>query len=322
MILQKPLPPNAPPNTPLEPIQATLAEVVALLQKAGFEKVGAQFAEGKRQLIVHVAEDSEVSKAQILNALKPLGDLQDVSFSRISPRVRAETVQRAFMAVILSLVAILLYIALRFSIEGGWSGFKFGLAATIALANDVLFTVGAMAVLGYTLGWEVNALFLTALLTLIGFSVHDTIIAYDRIRENLRHRARGETLAQIVNRSLNQTLARSINTSLTVVIVLLALWALGSVTHDLRTFYVAMTIGVIVGTYSSIFLASQIMVSWQGAAERMRERQLAAAKATAVQAKSTPASSASGGSSDTGDTASAPKKKVRTAHVGKRKRRY
>lgn len=323
IILQKPLPPNAPLNTSPEPIQATLAEVVALLQKAGFERVGAQFAEGKRQLIVHVAEDSEASRARILNALKPLGDLQDVSFSSISPRVRAETVQRAFTAVILSLIAILLYIAIRFSIEGGWSGFKFGLAAIIALAHDVLFTVGAMAVLGYTLGWEVNALFLTALLTLIGFSVHDTIIAYDRIRENLRYRARGETLAQIVNRSLNQTLARSINTSLTLVIVLVALWALGSVTHDLRTFYVAMTIGVIAGTYSSIFIASQIMVSWQGAAERMRERQLAAAKATAVQAKPTPAPSASGGASDTGNTpASAPKKKVRSAHVGKRKRRY
>lgn len=327
IILQKRLPQNAPAGAEPEPIQSTLLEVTSLLSKAGFEKVGAQFAEGNRQLIVHIADATEADKAKVLEALKPLGDLQDVSFASISPRVRAETVQRAFTAVILSLIAILLYIAIRFSIEGGWSGFKFGLAAIVALAHDVLFTVGAMALLGYTLGWEVNALFLTALLTLIGFSINDTIIVYDRIRENLRHRARGDTLASIVNRSLNQTLARSINTSLTVVIVLLALLALGSVTHDLRTFYVAMTIGVIVGTYSSIYIASQIMVSWQGASERLRERQLAAARATATQPKAGPPSTASTApspteSASTGSAETPPKKKARPAHAGKRKRRY
>lgn len=91
-----------------------------------------------------------------------------------------------------ALLAILLYIALRFSIEGGWSGFKFGVAATIALAHDVLIMVGGAAMLGYLLGWEINALFITALLTLVGFSINDTIIVYDRVRENLRHRARGD----------------------------------------------------------------------------------------------------------------------------------
>lgn len=323
IVLSKPLPPNAPPDAQPEPIQATISEVVSLLRKAGFEKVGAQFAEGNRQLIVHVAEATEADKAKVLEALKPLGELKDVSFASISPRVRAETVQRAITAVTLALIAILLYIAVRFSIEGGWSGFKFGIAAIIALAHDVLFTIGAMAVLGYTLGWEVNALFLTALLTLTGFSINDTIIAYDRIRENLRHRARGDTLAQIVNRSLNQTLARSINTSLTVVIVLVALWIFGSVTHDLRTFYVAMTIGVIVGTYSSIFIASQIMVSWQGAAERMRERQIAAAKATAVPQKpTTAASTPSPSTTEANAQGETTQTKKRPAHVGKRKRRY
>ncbi len=323
IVLSKPLPPNAPPNAQPEPILSTISEVVSLLRKAGFEKVGAQFAEGNRQLIVHIADATEADKAKVLEALKPLGELQDVSFASISPRVRAETVQRAITAVMLSLIAILLYIAVRFSIEGGWSGFKFGIAAIIALAHDVLFTIGALAVLGSTLGWEVNALFLTALLTLIGFSINDTIIAYDRIRENLRHRARGDTLAQIVNRSLNQTLARSINTSLTLVIVLIALWIFGSVTHDLRTFYVAMTIGVIVGTYSSIFIASQIMVSWQGAAERMRERQIAAAKATAVPQKpTTAASTPSPSTTEANAQGETTQKKKRPAHAGKRKRRY
>ncbi len=322
--------PTAPAQTPSaskpqayepEPIEADINQVVALLRKAGFEKVGVQFAEGKRQLIIHVADTTEKDKARILEALKPLGDLKDVSFATISPRVRAETVQRAYTAVILSLIAILLYIAIRFSIEGGWSGFKFGLAAIIALAHDVLFTVGALAVFGYFFGWEVNALFLTALLTLIGFSINDTIVVYDRIRENLRYRVRGETLAQIVNRSLNQTLARSVNTSLTLVLVLIALLLFGSVTHDLRTFYVAMTIGVIAGTYSSIFIASQIMVSWQGTQERLRERQLRASQATAT----TPSPTTNAGTptpTSTAPTSSGGKKKHRAAHVGKRKRRY
>ncbi len=304
-----------------EPIEADTNQVVALLRKAGFEKVGVQFAEGKRQLIVHIADTTEKDKPRILEALKPLGELKDVSFATISPRVRAETVQRAYSAVIFSLIAILLYIAVRFSIEGGWSGFKFGLAAIIALAHDVLFTVGALAAFGYFLGWEVNALFLTALLTLIGFSINDTIVVYDRIRENLRYRVRGETLSQIVNRSLNQTLARSVNTSLTVVLVLIALLIFGSVTHDLRTFYVAMIIGVIVGTYSSIYIASQIMVSWQGAQERLRERQLQAAQATATTPKAT---TQVGGSTPAGtaSTQASDKKRHRSAHVGKRKRRY
>ncbi len=314
----------APEGAQPEPIQANLAQVRNLLQSAGFEKVGALFAEGNRQLIVHVADAGENDKAKILEALSPLGELKEVSFATISPRVRSEIIQRSIAAVLLSLVAILLYIAIRFSIEGGWSGFKFGLAAVVALAHDVLVMVGAAAVLGYLLGWEINALFITALLTLVGFSINDTIVVYDRIRENLRHRARGVSLAQVVNHSLNQTLARSINTSLTLLIVVVALLIWGSVSQDLRFFYVAMLVGVIAGTYSSIFIASQIMVSWQGAQERARERQLAAAKATATAPTSKPTSASTPEQATASATASndTPRKKHRAEHVGKRKRRY
>ncbi len=310
-----------------QPIQASLNEVNALLRKAGFEKVGAQFAEGNRQLIVHVAETSDRDKPRILSTLQPLGELKEVSFASISPRVRKEIVQRAFIAVILSLIAITLYVAYRFSIEGGWSGFKFGVAAMIALAHDVLIVVGSSALLGYLLGWEINSLFLTALLTLIGFSVHDTIVVYDRIRENLRYRAKGETLEAIVNRSLNQTLARSINTSLTLVLVLVALWGLGAVTHDLRHFYVAMTIGAIVGTYSSIFIASQMIVDWEAFRTRTQERQQSALRATAIspkptlpQPRPTPSEAQQPVAAGTGTTEPKPKKPHR--QKPKRKRRY
>ncbi|MFN7162585.1 MAG: protein translocase subunit SecF, partial [Fimbriimonadales bacterium] len=308
----------------LPPIEANLAQVLSLLRQAGFEKVGALFAEGNRQLIVHVADADADSQQKIADALKPLGDLQVVSFASVSPRVREETVQRAVTAVLLALIAILLYIALRFSIEGGWSGFKFGVAATLALAHDVLIMVGGAAVLGYLLGWEINALFITALLTLVGFSINDTIVVYDRVRENLRHRARGETFATIVNRSLNQTLARSINTSLTLLIVLIALVVWGAVTQDLRFFYVAMLIGVIAGTYSSIFIASQIMVGWQDAREKLHQRQAEAAKATATTPRpSQPTSSAAPTNAEPAPTASGEtRKKHHAQHVGKRKRRY
>jgi SecD/SecF fusion protein len=316
----QPQPPTAPTALP-DPINANLAQVLSLLRQAGFEKVGALFGEGNRQLIVHVADADADSQQKIVDALKPLGELQVVSFASISPRVREETVRRAVTAVIVALIAILLYIAIRFSIEGGWSGFKFGIAATIALAHDVLIMVGGAAVLGYLLGWEINALFITALLTLVGFSINDTIVVYDRVRENLRQRARGETFATIVNRSLNQTLARSINTSLTLLLVLVALVVWGAVTQDLRFFYVAMLIGVIAGTYSSIFIASQIMVGWQDAREKLHQRQVEAAKATAVAPKpsgaSTPTAAPTASSAD-----NAPRKKHHAPHVGKRKRRY
>ncbi len=308
-----------------QPIRASLNEVNALLRKAGFSKAGAQFAEGNRQLIVHVADTSDKDKPRILAALQPLGELKEVSFASISPRIRAEIVQRAYTAVILSLIAILLYITLRFSIEGGWSGFKFGIAAMLALAHDVLIVVGSSALLGYLLGWEVNALFLTALLTLIGFSVHDTIVVYDRIRENLRHRLRGESLATIVNRSLNQTLARSINTSLTLVLVLIALMVWGAVTHDLRHFYVAMTIGAIVGTYSSIYIASQMIVDWEAFRARTQERQQSALRATATGARSASTPAPTPASTEQPVATGAPTAKPKKPHrpnKPKRKRRY
>ncbi len=320
---QQPAAPSIPVSE-LPPIEANLAQVLNLLRQAGFAKVGALFAEGNRQLIVHVADADADSQQKIVDALKPIGDLQVVSFSSVSPRVREETVQRAITAVVVALIAILLYIALRFSIEGGWSGFKFGIAATIALAHDVLIMVGGAALLGYLLGWEINALFITALLTLVGFSINDTIVVYDRVRENLRHRARGETFATIVNRSLNQTLARSINTSLTLLIVLVALVIWGAVTQDLRFFYVAMLIGVVAGTYSSIFIASQIMVSWQDAREKLHQRQAEAAKATATTPKAAQptrgTATADGEPAATGGDAA--RKKHHAQHVGKRKRRY
>jgi len=165
---------------------------------------------------------------------------------------------------------ILLYLWARF-------GFRYGTAAIVALLHDVVVVVGIFAMLGFFFGLEFDALFVTALLTIIGFSVHDTIVVFDRIREN-RIRHAGEPFGAIVNHSILQTLGRSINTSLTVVVTLTALLLLGPAT--IRTFTLALLIGVVSGTYSSIFNASQLLAAWyQWDAER-KARALAAARKT------------------------------------------
>lgn len=234
-----------------------------------------------------LAQDKNIA-VDALKALQPMGYLQEVTFSSISARVQQEIIQNAIKAVIFGILFVMLYITIRFAIEGGWSGLKFGAAAIVATTHDVLVVVGAAAIFGQLLGWEVNSLFLTALLTLIGFSVHDTIVVFDRVRENLRYRAKTEPFESVVNRSILQTFARSINTSLTTLMTVVFLLIFGAVTHDLRHFYVAMIIGILTGTYSSIFNASQIIVDWEKWRLRLQERQATAARATATASKAAP----------------------------------
>ena len=157
--------------------------------------------------------------------------------------------------------------------------FRYGACASFALAHDVLIVLGAASLMGRFFDFEIDTLFITAMLTIVGFSVHDTIVVFDRVRENVqRAEAAGITfnLSDAVNASLNQTLARSLNTSITVVLTLLALFLLGGAT--IREFLIVMTIGLIAGTYSSIFVASQLLVSWQeGDVKRLLGRKTAEA---------------------------------------------
>lgn len=193
--------------------------------------------------------------------------------------------------------------------------------ALIATFHDALVVVGAAALFGYLLNWQVNSLFLTAILTLIGFSVHDTIVVFDRIRENLKHRQRGEQFEQIVNKSILQTLARSINTTLTVVFAVGALLFFGSVSHDLRHFYVAMLVGLISGTYSSIFNASQLIIDWDNMRRRSAERQASAMTATAT-GKPMQATPKAGVDRSDEEAKSASAAKSAPSKPAKRKRRY
>jgi preprotein translocase subunit SecF len=179
-------------------------------------------------------------------------------FESVGPSVGAEVAERAGGAVALATVGILAYITYAF--RGVPNALRFGVAAILAMLHDVLLVVGVEAILGRFLGWEVDALFLTALLTVIGFSVHDSIVVFDRIRENQRI-YRSLDFETLVNHSIVQTLDRSINTQLTVMLVLLALLLFGGVTT--RHFVAILLIGVFSGTYSSIFNAAPILVVWE-----------------------------------------------------------
>ncbi|HTC86292.1 MAG TPA: protein translocase subunit SecF, partial [Candidatus Acidoferrum sp.] len=171
----------------------------------------------------------------------------------VGPVVSADLIQQAIVLIFVGALGILTWITIRFH------DVRFGFAALIALLHDVIVVVGSFALLGTLFGVEVDALFVTAMLTVIGFSVHDTIVVFDRIREN-RARHIGEPFDRIVNHSVLQTFGRSINTSFTVVLTLLALLLFGG--SAIRFFVLALLIGIVSGTYSSVFNASPILVTW------------------------------------------------------------
>jgi preprotein translocase SecF subunit len=176
----------------------------------------------------------------------------------VSASVASETTRNAFLAVLAASVFILLYVWFAFrKVTRPW---RYGACAIIALLHDVLVVLGVFSILGWLLHVQVDALFITALLTVVGFSVHDTIVVFDRIRENMTRRT-SETFEQVVNASLIQTMARSLNTSLTVLFTLSALTLFGGTT--IRTFTLALLVGIFSGTYSSIFNASMLLVIWE-----------------------------------------------------------
>ncbi len=184
--------------------------------------------------------------------------IQLISNSEVGASVAAETTRNAVLAVIAASVAILLYIWFSFrKVAKPW---RYGTCAIIALLHDVLVVLGVFSILGWLFNIQIDALFITALLTVVGFSVHDTIVVFDRIRENMQRRT-SETFEQVVNASLVQTMARSLNTSLTVLFTLTALTLFGGA--SIRNFTLALLIGIFSGTYSSIFNASMLLVIWE-----------------------------------------------------------
>ncbi len=232
---------------------------------------------GEKGLLIRsksmVTEDKNAIEAEIREIY---GDFTELRFESVGPLVGAQVANRATQAVLLAALGILLYIAWAFRHVP--NPFRYAVCAIVAVIHDVVIVVGLAAIMGHYMGWEVNALFLTALLTVIGYSVHDSIVVFDRIRENIGRR-RGEAFEDIVNHSIIQTLDRSINTQLTVVFTLAALALFGGIT--IRHFVLWLLIGIASGTYSSIFNASPLLVAWEngeltGWFHRLREQRVPA----------------------------------------------
>ena len=200
------------------------------------------------------------------------GPIDDVSQATVvGPIVSHDLINQALVLILAGSLAIVAWITLRFR------DVRMGFTALVALLHDVLVVVGVFAILGTFFRIQIDALFVTAMLTVIGFSVHDTIVVFDRIREN-RYRHAGEPFSAIVNHSLLQTLGRSINTSMTVVITLTALLLFGG--EAIRYFVLALLVGIVSGTYSSIFNASPLLVVWHERDDRRRQAQLTAVRAS------------------------------------------
>lgn len=237
-------------------------DVAKLLAGQGFKDAAAQTS-GAHDLVIRTKTLSNEQRQQVIDAVtKQYPGSSESSFESFGPTLGAELFRRAVTAIILVLVAIVIYIswAFRKVNVGPVRAWVYGLSAVIALAHDVLIVVGIFAILGHYFQVEVDSLFVTALLTVLGFSVHDTIVVFDRIRERLIV-GHENTYEDTVNVSLNQTLVRSLNTSIATLLVLIALFLFGGTT--IHYFVLALLIGITSGTYSSIFVASPLLVVYE-----------------------------------------------------------
>lgn len=213
---------------------------------------------GKTYLIRTKTIDAGAKSDLLAKLGSAYGPLTEDRFESVGPVIGRETATNAFLAVLGASVLILFYLSYAFrQVPNPW---RYGACAVFALLHDVVLVVGLWSILGKLFGLEVDALFVTAILTVVGFSVHDTIVVFDRVRENVS-RFPGEIFERVVNFSVNQTLDRSINTSLTVILTLTALLLLGGAT--IRGFVLVLLVGIVSGTYSSIFNASCLLVVWE-----------------------------------------------------------
>ncbi len=246
-----------------------VAEVQALVSKLNLGPVSVQ-PTGTDGYILEQRPLSDQEKNELEAVLGGLGSVHEDEFTSISPTIGAEVLNKGLIALGLIVVCIILFIAFAFRrVSYPVASWKYGIVAIATLVHDVLIPTGLFALLGYVAGAQVDSLFIVALLTILGISINDTIVVFDRVRENLalnqEHHKR-EDFADVVGRSIRQTLARSINTSLTVVIMLAALWALGPAST--QNFALTLIVGMIAGTYSSIFLAAPLLVAWERWARR------------------------------------------------------
>lgn len=258
----------------LKDANLTTAGLRENLEKNGFKGANVKLGQGKgAEKVAYISVPpneklkglaSDTARLETIAQAAGIAGSETRGYNSLGATLSKEVQLGALEGVIISSLLIVVYLAFRFgfSVGGFAQGLKFGLSAVGALLHDILVVIFLAAIVGFVEGWEISALFLTAMLTIIGFSVHDTIVIFDRIRENLRHPKAGEDLAHLMNESIRQSFARSVNTSGTVVATLLIMLFAGTATPDLKFFILAMLIGIISGTYSSIFNAAPILYMW------------------------------------------------------------
>jgi len=233
--------------------------VRALLADAGFGDATVQAVGNERNLSIRTRQMEVATKQALQEAFaQEFGETTELRFESVGPIIGYETTRSAILAILASSLAILFFIAIAFRKVP--NALRYGVCAITKMLHDVLFLLGVASILGIFAGWEVDSLFLTAVLTVVGFSVQDVIVVFDRIRENIPRR-RGEPFETIVNRSLLETIHRSLATQLNAIFVMVAIILYGGAT--IKQFMLTMLIGMVTGTYSSIFFAVPLLVVWE-----------------------------------------------------------
>jgi preprotein translocase subunit SecF len=223
-------------------------------------EVGSIQSSGNKTYLMRLKPIQKEAYSKLYEALnKEYGKVIEIRYEQVGPTLGKELLQKTFIAAILAIAAILLYVAWAFK------SIRYGVSAILALLHDVLVVVSVFAILGKWQGVEVDSLFVTAILTTMSFSVHDTIVVFDRIRESQK-RSSGAVFGQVVNQALTETMGRSLNNSLTIIFMLLALVLLGGET--IRWFAMALLVGTITGTYSSPFVATPFLYTWHQLRDR------------------------------------------------------
>ncbi len=251
--------------------QPTITEIQNSLKDVNLQNLIIQPTDSST--ILRFKQNDEATHQLVTQKLKELlpddqtAFFKELQFDSVGPTIGQELKSKSFNAAIIVFIMIIIYISFAFrKVSKPIASWKYGVAAIIALIHDVLLTLGIFSILGHFYGVEINTPFIAAILTVLGYSVSDTIIVFDRIRENLPKS--NEDFENTVNRSVNQTLARSIATSFSAILALLAIIVLGG--NTIKDFALALVVGIFVGTYSSIFIASPVLVVWNNLVNRRK----------------------------------------------------
>ena len=244
-----------------------ISEIQSLLSgEAEFKEAGVNLA-GQNGIIIKSGELSEQTHQNILKKISaqfPSAGMEELKFDSVGPVIGKELKSKSLSAVIIVLFSIIIYIAIVFrKLSRTISGWAMGVAAIVALAHDVIIPVGVFALLGKFYGIEISAVFVAAILTVLGYSVSDTVVVFDRVRENIiKGGGAGEGFGAVVHKSILQTLTRSLNTTFTTLLSLMAIYLFGG--ESIKYFALALIMGIFLGAYSSIFVASPLLVWWNG----------------------------------------------------------